>query len=161
MLSNFFTKLFRPTVQVLFKRLQLTAKIPVQAYEGDAGFDLYACLVYSEHPVVIKPNERALVGCGFAMALPDGWEAQVRPRSGNAIKMGLGVLNSPGTIDCGYRDEVKVILINHSNSDIVVNHLDKIAQMVISQTPKVVIKEVNDLPLSERGKRGFGSSDKK
>jgi dUTP pyrophosphatase len=117
--------------------------------------DLRASL---DHPIVMKPMERVLVPTGLFIELPVGFEAQVRPRSGLAIKSGITVLNTPGTIDADYRGEVKVILINLSQEDFVINDGDRIAQMVVAKHETVQWNEVDELNESERGAGGFGSS---
>jgi len=146
-------------MKVKFKKLNEKALLPVQAHDGDAGFDLYACL--DTKLMILMSGERALIQCGFSMELPIGAEAQVRPRSGLAIKHGVTVLNSPGTIDAGYRGPVGVILANLGKDSFVVNHGDRIAQMVIAEVVQnVIFEEVGELSDSERGEGGFGSSGK-
>jgi dUTP pyrophosphatase len=129
--------------------------LPSYATEGAAGMDLR-----SAESLTIKPNARALVTTGIAIALPLGFEAQVRPRSGLAVKHGVTVLNSPGTIDCDYRGEIKVPLINHGDEDFVITRGDRIAQMVIAPAPQVMLEEVSMLDETPRGIGGFGSSGK-
>ena len=138
---------------VRFRLLDSSAKLPTYAHPGDAGMD-----VCSIEDVVIAPGARHLVKTGFAMELPDGLEAQVRPRSGLAIKSGITVLNTPGTIDSGYRGEVGVILINLSDVPFHVEKGMKIAQMVIAKFERAEIEEVSELSSSERGAGGFGST---
>jgi dUTP pyrophosphatase len=138
---------------VRFRLLDSSAKLPTYAHPGDAGMD-----VCSIEDVVIAPGARHLVKTGFAMELPDGFEAQVRPRSGLAIKSGITVLNTPGTIDSGYRGEVGVILINLSDVPFHVEKGMKIAQMVIAKFERAEIEEVSELSSSERGAGGFGST---
>jgi dUTP pyrophosphatase len=138
---------------VRFRLLDSSAKLPTYAHPGDAGMD-----VCSIEDVVIAPDARHLVKTGFAMELPDGFEAQVRPRSGLAIKSGITVLNTPGTIDSGYRGEVGVILINLSDVPFHVEKGMKIAQMVIAKFERAEIEEVSELSSSERGAGGFGST---
>lgn len=149
-------------VRVEFKKLYDSSMLPKKAHESDAGFDLYANLIHHhglEAKLIIPPKSRMLIKCGFGMALPIGYEGQVRPRSGLSLKSGIGVLNSPGTIDAGYRNEVGVILVNHSTEEFVVNHGDRIAQLVIQKLPDVEIVEVQELSNpSERGMAGFGST---
>lgn len=128
---------------------------PRRMSEHAAGFDIAAAV---EAPVVIGSGARALIPCGFAMALPAGYEAQVRPRSGLALKHGVTVLNAPGTIDADYRGEVKVILVNHGEVSFVVRAGERIAQLVISQVCSVQIQIVTDLENSCRGAAGFGST---
>lgn len=132
-------------------------ELPKQQSSGAAGVDLLAALDVSE-PVQLLPGKRAVVPCGFAIALPEGYEAQVRPRSGLASKYGVSVLNSPGTIDADYRGEVKVILINLGEDTFEIRRGDRIAQMVVSPVSKVVFSEKETLNETERGSSGFGST---
>jgi dUTP pyrophosphatase len=127
--------------------------LPVYATAGSSGMDIRADL---EEPVTLQPLERSLVPTGLFIELPDGYEAQVRPRSGLAIKQGITCLNSPGTVDADYRGELKVILINLSNSAQVISHGDRIAQMVIARTEKAVLVLTEKLNESKRGEGGFG-----
>ncbi len=123
-----------------------------------AGFDVCAAVT---EPVVIGAGEIAMIACGFAMALPEGWEAQIRPRSGLASKHGIGMPNSPGTIDADYRGELKVPLINLSKVPFTVTRGMRIAQMVIARVPEVTLEQVGsvtDLGTTPRGERGFGST---
>ena len=122
-----------------------------------AGMDLYANL---DEPVTLKPLERKLIATGLLMELPQGFEAQVRPRSGLAIKNGITVLNSPGTIDADYRGEIGVILVNLSAEAFTINNGDRIAQMVIAKHETVVWDEVAELSETDRGAGGFGSTSK-
>lgn len=127
--------------------------LPIYETSGSAGMDLRAQL---SEPVMLKPLQRALIPTGLFIELPDGYEAQVRPRSGLALKKGVTVLNSPGTIDSDYRGEIKVIMINLSNETTIINTGERIAQMIISKYEKVVLKEVDELNETERGEGGFG-----
>ncbi|MCL2167782.1 MAG: dUTP diphosphatase [Lentimicrobiaceae bacterium] len=129
--------------------------LPAYSTEHSAGMDLCAFLT---EPVEIKPNERTLIPTGLFIEIPEGYEAQVRPRSGLAIKFGITVLNTPGTIDADYRGEVKVILINLSNETFTVQNGDRIAQMVIAKYEKIRWNQVKQLSETERGAGGFGSS---
>lgn len=131
--------------------------LPAYETAHSAGMDLRAFL---ESDVIIRPMERKLIGTGLFMEIPVGYEAQVRPRSGLALKSGITVLNSPGTIDADYRGEVGVILINLSEKDFVVKNGDRIAQMVIAGHTKAVLTEVENLEQTERGSGGFGHSGK-
>lgn len=131
---------------------------PAYATEKSAGMDLKANIT---EPITLGPLERAMVPTGLFIALPDGTEAQVRPRSGLAAKFGISVLNSPGTIDADYRGEVKVILVNLSNEPFVVNPGERIAQMVVARYEKVDWDEVEVLDQTERGEGGFGSTGRK
>ena len=128
---------------------------PTYATDKSAGMDLKANIT---EPVTLAPLERAMIPTGLFMALPDGTEAQVRPRSGLAAKFGISVLNSPGTIDADYRGEVKVILVNLSNESFVVNPGERIAQLVVARYEKVNWDEVEVLDDTERGSGGFGST---
>ena len=128
-------------------------ELPEYKTEGSAGVDLRANL---SEPVVLKPLERSLVPTGLFMALSQGYEAQIRPRSGLAYKHGLSVLNSPGTIDSDYRGEIKVLLVNLSNENFVVNPGERIAQMVIAKYEKVDFELVESLEETVRGEGGFG-----
>ncbi len=130
---------------------------PRQQSAGAAGVDLLAALGASE-TMSIAPGARALVPCGFALALPNGYEAQVRPRSGLAAKFGVTVLNSPGTIDADYRGEIKVILINHGSEPFVIRRADRIAQMVVAPVSVVAFEYAETLDETQRGTGGFGST---
>jgi len=136
------------------------SKHPLPAYETEAsaGLDLRASL---EEPVLLKPLERKLIPTGLFIELPVGYEAQVRPRSGLAFKHGIGVLNSPGTIDADYRGELKIILVNLSQDDFRIEDGERIAQMVIARHEQAEWIEVETLNASERGSGGFGSTGKK
>lgn len=128
---------------------------PTYATEKSAGMDLKANI---DQPINLGPLERAMVPTGLFIALPDGTEAQVRPRSGLAAKHGISVLNAPGTVDADYRGEVKVILVNLSNEPFVINPGERIAQMVVARYEKVEWNEVEVLDETERGAGGFGST---
>ena len=136
------------------KRLHDAATLPTRAYEGDAGLDLSAC-----ERVELGPGERAVVSTGLAVAIPDGHAGFVQPRSGLATRHGIAVLNSPGLVDAGYRGELKVVLLNTARSErFVVEPGMRIAQLVVVPVALTEPREVIDLPGSERGERGFGSS---
>jgi len=122
-----------------------------------AGMDVRANL---DAPIIIKPLERSLIPTGLFIELPAGFEAQIRPRSGLAAKNGITILNSPGTIDADYRGEIKVILVNLSQQDFVINHGDRIAQMIIAKHETVAWQQVNELKTTERGDGGFGHTGK-
>lgn len=141
--------------KVGIQRLANGEGLPLPAYEtaGAAGMDLRAA-----EGITLKPGTRCLMPTGIAIALPHGFEAQVRPRSGLAVKYGITVLNSPGTIDCDYRGEVKVPLINHGQEDFVIARGDRIAQMVIAPVTRVSWSELETLDETARGAGGFGSS---
>ena len=144
-------------LKVEVKVLPHGAGLPLPKYmsEHAAGMDLYAGV---EKELVIAPGEWKLVPTGLAIALPVGYEAQVRPRSGLALKQGVSVLNTPGTVDADYRGEVGVILMNHSKQELVIKRGDRIAQMIINKIERIVFEEVAELPGSERGAGGFGHS---
>jgi dUTP pyrophosphatase len=133
------------------------SKHPLPSYETSfsAGMDLRANL---DKPVILKPLERKLIPTGLFIELPPGYEAQIRPRSGLAVKHGISIVNTPGTIDADYRGEVKIIMINLSNVDFVINDGERIAQMIISAHEKAEWVQVNMLSDTERGKGGFGHS---
>ncbi|MBQ2950525.1 MAG: dUTP diphosphatase [Prevotella sp.] len=128
-------------------------QLPAYATPQSAGMDLRANI---EEPIIIKPLERKLIGTGLHIALPEGYEAQIRPRSGLALKHGITVLNSPGTVDADYRGEVMVLLINLSDKDFVVNDGERIAQMVIAKHEQGEFVEVAELDETERGEGGYG-----
>lgn len=135
--------------------------LPSYSTEGSSGLDVKADFSRSENKKLIIPSlGRALIPTGLFVAIPDGYEIQVRPRSGLAIKNGITVLNTPGTIDADYRGEIKIILFNTSNSDFVVSHGDKIAQIVLTNITKVKWLETDSLEDSDRGANGFGSTGK-
>ncbi len=138
---------------LLVRRLREEANLPAYAHPGDAGMDL--CAV---DPIVIEPGTSALVPTGIAVALPPGMEAQVRPRSGIALSHGVTVLNTPGTIDEGYRGEVGVILINHGRERFQVDAGMRIAQLVVQRVQRVRIQEAESLDATRRGEGGFGST---
>ncbi len=127
--------------------------------EGAAGMDLRAAIPEGT-PVILGPFERTLIPTGIAIELPRGFEAQIRPRSGLALKSGISVLNSPGTIDSDYRGEIKVILINLSNHPVEIKRSDRIAQMVISPVTQLMLEKTNALSFTKRGDKGFGSTGK-
>lgn len=129
--------------------------LPTYATHGAAGMDLRAAVAL-DAPVVIPPGEWRLVPTGLRIALPDGYEAQIRPRSGLALKHGIGLLNSPGTIDHDYRGEVGVILINHGRDAFTVNRGDRIAQVIIAKYERIEWNLVEELPPTSRGGGGFG-----
>jgi dUTP diphosphatase len=138
---------------VRIQRLRPDAQLPKYMSDGAAGMDLAASL---DTEVTIAPHQRALVPTGIAIALPRGFEAQVRPRSGLAAKHGVTVLNAPGTIDEDYRGEIKVILINHGDEPFVVKSGERIAQLVIAEVARVTLDEQASLDGSARGSGGFG-----
>ena len=127
--------------------------LPAYATAQSAGMDLRANI---DSPITLRPMERRLIPTGLRIALPEGCEAQVRPRSGLALKHGITVLNTPGTIDADYRGEVKVLLVNFSNDDFVINTGERIAQMVIAHYEKADLEQVAELDDTERGDGGYG-----
>jgi len=142
------------SVEVLLTRLDPGVPVPSYANPGDAGADLVTTA-----DVVIAPGERAVVGTGVAIALPDGFAAFVHPRSGLAARVGLSVVNTPGTIDSGYRGEIRVCLINHDlREPVELRRGDRIAQLVVQRVEHAVFREVADLGDSERGAGGYGST---
>ncbi len=141
------------TVQVRVKRLTPEAKIPKAAKVGDVAFDLYSVIDHK-----IEPGARYAVPTGIAVEIPPGYEGQVRPRSGLALKEGITVLNTPGTIDSGYRGEVKTIMINHSDVSFQITKGMRISQLAIRPVPKVTFTEVDELSDTDRGEGGFGST---
>ena len=139
---------------VKVKKLNENAKLPVFARKGDVCADIHAVGNY-----VIPPGQRALVRTGIAVAVPPGYEMQIRPRSGLAKNLGLTVLNTPGTVDQGYRGEVGVIVINHGMEPVRISENARIAQVAIREVPNVEFVEVEELDETERGEGGFGSTD--
>jgi dUTP pyrophosphatase len=141
-------------VEVAVHRLREDATLPSRAYDGDAGLDLAAC-----EEVTLDPGERASVGTGIAVEIPEGYAGFVQPRSGLAARHGIGVVNSPGLIDAGYRGEVRVVLLNtDAREAFTVEPGMRIAQLVVAPVASVRLVEVEELATSERGARGFGSS---
>ena len=146
-----------PPVPVGVLRLDGSADVPLPAYmtAGAAGADVCAAVTA---PVVIAPGERALIPTGFALDVPEGYEVQIRPRSGLALRAGVTLLNSPGTIDSDYRGPVGVIVVNFGSDAFTVNRGDRIAQMVVAPVVRAAFAEVIELAASERGAGGFGST---
>lgn len=146
-------------VEVAFLRLAHAMGLPLPGYAstGAAGMDLPAALPEGE-TLELAPGERALVPTGFCLHLPEGYEAQVRPRSGLAARHGITVLNAPGTVDSDYRGEIKVILIHHGQEPFSIKRGDRIAQLVVAAVSRVVAREQAALPGTERGAAGFGST---
>ncbi len=145
------------SVEIDIQRLEHGQDItlPFYATDGAAGMDIRAAI---QDPITIEPLERAMIPTGFALGLPEGYEAQIRPRSGLAAKQGLTVLNTPGTIDADYRGEIQVILVNLSNTPVTIERGDRIAQMVIAPVTQAQLNEVDSLSDTERGADGFGST---
>ena len=142
-------------INLKIKKISKLAQLPTYATEGSAGMDLYAA---NEEPITLAPLERKLVPLGFTMELPTGYEAQIRPRSGMAIKRGITLSNCVGTVDEDYRGEVCVGLVNLSREDYTINAGDRIAQMVVAPVTKAVIIEADELAETLRGEGGFGST---
>jgi dUTP pyrophosphatase len=141
-------------IELPIQRLRDGAIVPERAYAGDAGLDLAAC-----ERIELGPGERALVGTGLAVAIPEGYAGFVQPRSGLAVRHGLTVVNSPGLVDSGYRCELRVVLLNtDAKQPFLVEPGMRIAQLVVLPIPELELVEVEELPSSERGVRGFGSS---
>jgi dUTP pyrophosphatase len=141
-------------IELPIQKLRDDAVLPARAYHGDAGLDLSAC-----ERVELAPGQRAVVGTGLAVAIPEGYAGFVQPRSGLADRHGITVVNSPGLIDSGYRGELKVIVLNTDDSHpFVVEPGMRIAQLVVLEIPGVELEEVDELPATERGVRGHGSS---
>jgi dUTP pyrophosphatase len=141
-------------IELPIRKLREDAVVPIRAYTGDAGLDLAAC-----ERVELGPGERATVGTGLAVAIPGGYAGYVQPRSGLAARNGITIVNSPGLVDSGYRGELRIVLLNtDAHEPFVVEPGMRIAQLVIVPIPDVEPVEVDDLPESERGVRGFGSS---
>jgi len=140
-------------IDVAVRRLRPDAHIPDQAYDGDAGLDLSAC----DH-VVLGPGERAVVPTGLAVEIPDGYAGFVQPRSGLAARHGIGIVNSPGLIDSGYRGEIQIVLLNTGGEAFSVEPGMRVAQLVVVPVAAVRLVEVDELASSDRGIRGFGSS---
>lgn len=145
------------TVQLKFKRIHKDAILPVYQTGHSAGMDVHAAI---DAPIILAPLQRALVPCGFAMAIPEGYEVQVRARSGLALKNGIGLVNGVGTIDADYRGELGIILINYSDTSFTINNGDRIAQIVLAKYERAQWQEVDDLTSSERGTGAFGSTGK-
>lgn len=142
-------------VEIRFLRLHQGAQLPAYQTEHAAGLDLHACI---EAPVTLAPGDIAMIPCGFAMAIPHGFEAQVRPRSGLATKHGIGMPNSPGTVDSDYRGEMKVPLVNLGRAPFTVEHGMRIAQLVVAPVARATVRVVEELDGTSRGAGGFGST---
>jgi len=140
-------------LRIKIKKIKESAILPHYAHEGDAGVDLYSTEDY-----VLRPGQRVLVSTGLSMAIPKGYEGQVRPKSGLALKHGISVCNSPGTIDSGYHGEIGVISINHSNEEFKIEKGIKIAQMIFNKVEEAEFEEVKELDNTKRGEEGFGST---
>ncbi|MGP1455235.1 MAG: dUTP diphosphatase [Treponema sp.] len=139
----------------VFSKMQEGAFIPEYQTEGASGADLRA---YLTNPVVLKPMERRLIPTGLALAVPEGYELQVRPRSGLALRMGITVLNAPGTVDSDYRGELQVLLVNFGTEQVTIHHGDRIAQAVVAPVVRVTFIPTDTLSVTERGINGYGST---
>jgi len=140
-------------IKVDIKKTKDNAIIPKYAHHGDAGVDLYSTEDYT-----LKPGERVLVSTGIKIAIPKGYEAQVRPKSGLALKHGISIVNTPGTIDCEYRGEIGIITINLGQEDFKIEKGKKIAQMILNKVEEAEFEEVDELDNTKRGDGGFGST---
>lgn len=149
-------------MKVKFKKLNPKAEIPQYMFEGDSGMDVKACLVAHDGVSIIKhflsTSDRAAIPTGLSVEIPNGYEIQVRPRSGLALKHGVTVLNAPGTIDAVFRGEIKIILINHGDKTFVIENGDRIAQLVVAPVMRAEVEEAAELSETERGSGGFGST---
>ena len=146
-------------LKIEIKQLENFGDLQMPAYETDlaAGVDLRAA-IDADKPLTLQPGDRALIATGFAMALPPGYEAQIRPRSGLAYKHGISVVNSPGTVDADYRGEVKILLINHGTEAFTINRGERIAQMVVAPVTQAAFEIVETLSETVRGAGGYGST---
>ena len=144
-------------VKVLIKKLNPSVKLPSYKTNGASGMDLMA---FIKKPINLQPGKSCLVSTGLSVAFPEDYEIQIRPRSGLAAKNNVSVLNTPGTIDSDYRGELKIILFNHSSEIFIINNNDRVAQMVLTPIIKMELEETDELPVSIRGKGGFGSTGK-
>ncbi len=142
-------------IPVKIKRVHRENDLPLPAYEseGSSGMDIRA---YVKEPVVLKPGEKKLISTGLAVSIPPGYEAQIRPRSGLAFHYGIGMVNSPGTIDSDYRGEIGIILINWGSEPFTIKRGDRIAQMIITRVYRADLVETDDLDATSRGQGGFG-----
>ena len=143
--------------KILIKRLDPKVEIPSYKTSGASGMDLMA---FIKEPINIKPKTSSLIPTGLSVAFSRDYEIQIRPRSGLAAKNNISVLNTPGTIDSDYRGELKIILFNHGSENFIINNNDRIAQMVLTPIVKMELEETNEIPVSLRGKGGFGSTGK-
>ena len=144
--------------KIKIKKLSNEVSIPKYETPGSSGMDLSACI---EQDVIINPGDKAIIPTGFSLSIPEGYEVQIRPRSGLAAKKGITVLNTPGTIDSDYRGEIKVILINFDKNKFTVKNGERIAQMVVCPIEQVSVEEVKELSETDRGTSGFGSTGTK
>ena len=144
-------------IKVLIKKLNPSVQLPSYKTSGSSGMDLMANI---DKPINLQPGKSCLVSTGLSVAFPEGYEIQIRPRSGLAAKSSISVLNTPGTIDSDYRGELKIILFNHGNENFVIENNDRVAQMILAPTIKMELEETKELPDSIRGEGGFGSTGK-
>jgi dUTP pyrophosphatase len=142
-------------LRIYIKRLKKDHSVLMPQYmtPGASGMDLFA---YLEKDVTLEPGERKMIPTGIAVAIPEGFEGQVRPRSGLAIQKGIGIVNGPGTIDSDYRGEINVLLINFGKEPYTIRHGERIAQMIISPVLRAILEEVDELPVTQRQGGGFG-----
>ncbi|MCB5250241.1 MAG: dUTP diphosphatase [Candidatus Cloacimonadales bacterium] len=143
-------------MKLLVKKLNKNAILPKRMTEHSSGYDIFSA---NTEPLCLKKGEYMRIHTGFAIAIPDGFEAQIRPRSGLAYKHGLTVLNSPGTIDSDYRGEIMIILINHGQHDYIIEPQSRIAQMIVSKFETIQFELCDSLPETHRNQGGFGSTD--
>tara|TARA_B100000780_G_scaffold37452_1_gene23361 strand:+ start:153 stop:590 length:438 start_codon:yes stop_codon:yes gene_type:complete len=143
--------------KVLIKKLNPNVELPAYKTNGASGVDLMA---YISEPIKIAPNSSYLVPTGLSVAFSEGYELQIRPRSGLAAKSNITVLNTPGTIDSDYRGEIKIILFNHGKKDFLINNKDRVAQMILTPVVKMEFEDTDNLPNTLRGEGGFGSTGK-
>ena len=144
--------------KIQIKKLSSSVLIPKYETSGSSGMDISA---HIENNIIIKPGEKALIATGFSIAIPKGYEVQIRPRSGLAIKKNITVLNTPGTIDADYRGEIKVILINLGKEKFIIKNGERVAQMVVCPVVQASLEEVKELSDTQRGSGGFGSTGTK
>jgi dUTP pyrophosphatase len=145
-------------IKIQIKKLSNSVSTPKYETPGSSGMDIAACI---KNSIIISPGEKVLVSTGLSIAIPRGYEVQIRPRSGLAAKKNITVLNTPGTIDADYRGEIKVILINHGKEEFVIENGVRIAQMVVCPIVQANLEEVAELSETERGSDGFGSTGTK
>ena len=144
-------------LKVLIKKLKPNVQLPVYKTTGASGMDLMA---FIDNPIKLAPNSSCLVPTGISVAFSEGFELQIRPRSGLAAKSSITVLNTPGTIDSDYRGEIKIILFNHGKEDFIINNKDRVAQMILMPVIKMELEVTDNLPDTIRGEGGFGSTGK-
>ena len=145
------------TIVVKFKRLDNNADLPLPSYQSDGSSGLDLCAAVSNN-LTLQPGDIKLIPTGLSISLPEGYEAQIRSRSGLALRYGLGLVNAPGTIDADYRGEIGIIAINWGKKPVTIKRGERIAQMVIHRVSRAIVKEVNELDTTQRGKGGFGHS---